>query len=100
MQSIIQAQGKNPDPPQLGRLHHIITAETSGTISAIDNLQMANIARLAGAPLDKGAGVDLHRKWGEQVRKGDPLYTIYAAFPANEEFALDAARQYSGYSVD
>lgn len=100
MEAIIQAQGKNPDPPQLGRLHHVIAAAESGKITAIDNLQMANIARLAGAPLDKGAGVDLHRKTGEHVEAGEPLYTIYAAFPANEEFALDAAQQYCGYTVE
>jgi len=99
MEAIIEAQGKNPDPPSLGRLHHVITAPDTGMVTAIDNLQMASIARLAGAPLDKGAGVDLHKKTGEHAEAGEPLYTIYAAFPANYEFALDAARQNSGYTL-
>ncbi|HDK38482.1 MAG TPA: thymidine phosphorylase family protein [Thiolapillus brandeum] len=99
MEAIIEAQGKNTRPLQLGRLHHAITAPRSGKITMIDNLQMASIARLAGAPLDKGAGVDLHKKTGEHVEMGEPLYTIYAAFPANYEFALEAARQDIGYTV-
>lgn len=100
MEAIIDAQGENSEPPQLGRLHHAISAPESGKIVAIDNLQMASIARLAGAPLDKGAGVDLHKKTGEHVEAGEPLYTIYAAFPANYEFARDAARQNIGYKVE
>ncbi|HID45653.1 MAG TPA: thymidine phosphorylase, partial [Chromatiaceae bacterium] len=100
MEAIIRAQGKNPKPPSLGRLHHAITAEESGKITAIDNLQLASIARLAGAPLDKGAGVDLHKKTGDYVEAGEPLYTVYAAFPANYEFALEATRQDTGYAVE
>ena len=69
-------------------------------MAAIDNLQMASIARLAGAPLDKGAGVDLKRKVGDRVHKGQTLYTIYADFPANFDFACEAARQHNGYTLN
>ena len=61
---------------------------------------MARIARLAGAPMDPGAGVDLHRKLGEQVKQGDPLYTIHAAFEADFRFACEAAAKESGYRVE
>jgi len=43
---------------------------------------MAKIARLAGAPMMKKAGVDLLKKLGNPVKKGDTLYRIYAEFPA------------------
>jgi AMP phosphorylase len=33
---------------------------------------------MAGAPIDKGAGVWIHRKKGETVKKGEPLITIFA----------------------
>jgi AMP phosphorylase len=34
------------------------------------------LARLAGAPADKKAGVIIHKKMGEMVKKGEPLITI------------------------
>jgi thymidine phosphorylase len=49
--------------------------------------------------MDKGAGVDLHRKLGDTVTAGDPLYSIYAEFPADFDFAREAAEQDSGYSI-
>lgn len=99
MQAIIDAQGKNQTPPVIGHLHHQVQASRTGIVSAINNLQLAHIARLAGAPMDKGAGVDLHRKLGDTVTAGDPLYSIYAEFPADYDFACEAAAQDSGYSI-
>ena len=68
-------------------------------MTAIDNFQMARIARLAGAPLDKGAGVDLLKRLGEGVAAGEPLYRIHAQFPADFEFACAMAAQESGFRV-
>ena len=99
MQAIIDAQSKNQTPPATGHLQHQVQASRAGTVTAINNLQLAHIARLAGAPMDKGAGVDLHRKLGDTVTAGDPLYSIYAEFPADHDFACEAAGQDSGYSI-
>ena len=82
-----------------GNLQQPVLASASGTITDIDNLQMAHIARLAGAPMDPGAGVDLHRKLGEQVKQGEPLYTILAEFAADFRFACEAAAKESGYLI-
>jgi thymidine phosphorylase len=100
MGAIIKAQGDNPERPVPGNLQQPVRASAAGTITAIDNLQMAHIARLAGAPMDPGAGVDLHRKLGEQVKKGEPLYTIHAEFAADFHFACEAAAEESGYRID
>ncbi|MDX2456922.1 MAG: thymidine phosphorylase family protein [Gammaproteobacteria bacterium] len=97
MEAIINAQGENPERPVPGNLQQPVRASATGTITAIDNLQMARIARLAGAPMDPGAGVDLHRKLGEPVKKGEPLYTIHAEFAADFHFACEAATEESGY---
>ncbi len=99
MEAIIDAQGRHREIPDPGRLVHQVTAPHDGVVTAIDNLRMASIARLAGAPLDKGAGVDLARKVGEAVKKGEPLYTIHADFPANFDFAVEAARHQNGYEI-
>ena len=100
MEAIIKAQGNNPETLVPGQLQQAVLAGASGTITDIDNLQMARIARLAGAPMDPGAGVDLHRKLGEQVRQGDLLYTIHAEFEADFRFASEAAAIESGYRIE
>jgi len=97
MRAIIEMQGVNPSPPEPGRLRREIAAPRDGRVAAIDNLQMARIARLAGAPLDQGAGVDLVRKVGDPVREGEPLYAIHAAFDADFAFACEAAEADSGF---
>jgi len=99
MEAIIKAQGVNPEAPVPGKLQQPVLASASGTITDIDNLQMAHIARLAGAPMDLGAGVDLHRKLGEQVKQGEPLYTIHAEFASDFRFACEAATKESGYRI-
>ncbi len=99
LQAIVDAQGRNSNPPPLGRLEHCVSAPVSGVVAAIDNLQMAGIARLAGAPLDKGAGVDLHKKVGDTVAAEEPLYTIHAEFKANFEFAIEQTNQETGFRI-
>jgi thymidine phosphorylase len=100
MEAIIKAQGDNPETSVPGSLQQPVLASASGTITDIDNLQMAHIARLAGAPMDPGAGVDLHRKLGEQVEQGEPLYTIHAEFGADFRFACEAATLENGYRIE
>ena len=99
MDAICEAQGRNPEPPSLGPLRHEVAAETDGVVLGIDNQQIARIARLAGAPMDKGAGVDLLRKQGEGVQQGEALYAIHAQFPADFRFARALAGKDSGYRI-
>jgi thymidine phosphorylase len=99
LRAIVEAQGRNPEPPQVGGLRHEIPAPVDGVVAAIDNFQIARIARLAGAPMDQGAGVELHRRLGDPVRQGETLYAIYARFPADFRFARAMAGQNTGYTV-
>ncbi len=102
MQAIIQAQGAagfDPLHPALAPLSFEITASRTALVTAIDNLQLARIARLAGAPKVQGAGVDLLCKLGEPVQVGEPLYRVYAAYPADLEFARQACTRHSGFSL-
>jgi len=99
MQAIIHAQGANPQSPVVGHLCHKVTAARDGAVAAIDNLKMARIARLAGAPMDKGAGVDLYRKVGDRVSRDEPLYAIHAEFDADFNFATEAAALDSGFTL-
>ncbi|HEX21824.1 MAG TPA: thymidine phosphorylase, partial [Chromatiales bacterium] len=99
MQAIIEAQGKQTERFEPGHLTHEIKAPRNGVVSAIDNYQMSKIARLAGAPMDKGAGVDLLKKLGDPVKKGESLYRIHAEFPADFNFASTLANNNSGYRI-
>jgi thymidine phosphorylase len=102
MQAIIEAQGRKPfDPehPPLGALQFEVRAAADGVVTGIDNLHIARIARLAGAPKVTGAGVDLAVKLGEPVRRGDLLYRVYAGYAADLAFARQAAERDGGYQI-
>jgi thymidine phosphorylase len=99
MDRIIKAQGEKTDRPGLGRLSFDVCASMAGTVTAIDNFFLARLARLAGAPISPGAGVDLFHKLGDRVEQGEPLYRLYAEFPSNYEFARDFVAKGSGYSI-
>lgn len=99
MNAIIEAQGRNQIPLQPAELQFDLCSPKTGVVNAIDNLNIASIARLAGAPLDKSAGIYLHKKVGDKVTKGEPLYTIYAQFNADFNFAKTAALADSSYEI-
>ncbi len=88
---MIEAQGGNPDiKPEdipVGSHRAEITAPMDGYVTGVYNRAITLIARAAGAPHDKGAGVLLHVKRGHKVRKGDVLLEIYS----NSETRLDEA---------
>jgi len=102
MQDIIQAQGSkgfDHNRPGLGALTFEVRSPTAGTVTSIDNLQLARIAGLAGAPKVKNAGVDLLYKLGDTVAAQSVLYRVHASFPADLEFARQACNKSSGYTV-
>ncbi len=99
MQDIIEAQGRQEQRFEPGSLVQEVPADRAGVVVAIDNYQMARIARMAGAPMDKGAGVDLLKKLGDQVEKGELLYRIHASFPADFRFASALVESDTGYRV-
>jgi len=99
MERLIDAQGRRKEVLQPGNYHHEICAPLDGTISAIDCHLIARIARLAGAPMDKGAGIDLLHKVGERVRRGEVLYRIHAHSETGLLYARELAIASSGYTV-
>ena len=99
MQRLIAAQGPAPHPVAVGQLCHTITAPADGRVAAIDCHRIARIARLAGAPMDKGAGIDLVVKLGDLVGAGEPLYRIHAGTDAGLAYARDLAGEDSGYHL-
>lgn len=99
MEAIMAAQGPAPETVCEGSLTREVTAPADGTVVNVDCARMNHIARLAGCPMDKGAGIDLFVRPGGRVRKGDPLYRIHACRPADFGFATAAAEENAGIVV-
>ncbi len=98
MERIIAAQGPSPHVAP-GAMVEDITAPHSGVVTGIDCYRIARIARIAGAPTDKGAGVDLFKKVGSPVEVGEPLYRIHAEHATDFRFATEMAGQDSGFTL-
>jgi AMP phosphorylase len=91
LRQIIEAQGGDPkikprDIP-VGDKSFKVRSRHSGELLWINNKSIAQLAREAGAPKDKGAGMLLHKKLGEKIRKGDVLFEIFA----EKNFKLERA---------
>ncbi len=104
MERIIEAQGSNLGPdgiiPAASSKCHEVAAQHSGLVNGIDCLRIARVARMAGAPAFKDAGVDLLKKIGDPVRQGEPLYRIHAGLDADLGFAAELAMQDSGFTIN
>ncbi len=70
---------------QKGSLNHLkpakfkkdILMKRSGKIKKIDNKKINSLARIAGSPTDKSAGLYLYKHIGNKLKKGDKIITIY-----------------------
>jgi thymidine phosphorylase len=99
MNAIIDAQGRRTPMLVPAPLTHEVTAERDGVVTAIDNLRIARIARLAGAPQVPDAGIALLKKLGERVAAGEPLYRVHARYEADLAFARELAGSDGGYRL-
>ena len=99
MHKIIDAQGPANCRTDLGTLTADIPAARDGMVEAIDCLRLNRLARSAGAPIDKGAGIKVFKKIGDRVEKGEPLYRIYAFDEPEFALALAGAKVNTGYVV-
>ena len=84
----------------LGNLTFDVMAGSDGFVSGIDCLQLNRLARIAGAPLDKGAGIRLFKKIGDRVESGEPLYRVYAFDRSERDLTAAGAKSNSGYAID
>jgi thymidine phosphorylase len=97
--AMIRAQGGDPDAAlPTARETHTVTAPTDGFVSAVDAYAIGIAAWRLGAgrarkedPVSAAAGVLLHRKPGDPVRAGEPLYELRADDANRFDAALEAA---------
>jgi AMP phosphorylase len=97
LREIIEAQGGTPriKPEEIpvGDKKAEVTANQAGRVLWISTEAIANIAKAAGAPRAKGAGVVLKAKLGEAVKKDSGLLEIYAERGSKLEAALELAKR-------
>lgn len=96
MMQIIDVQGgdakiKSSDL-SFGSFTFDIPSPCDGYVISVKNRDLIDIARLAGSPADHGAGLHLHKKPGEQIKRGEPLITIYAEKEWRLTLAIESAR--------
>ncbi len=97
MQEIIEAQGGDPDVSldslPLGDKREEFCASRDGYVKRINNSIITEIARKAGCPEDKGAGVKLLYKEGQEVEKGEPLIRIFSEHESKLDDAMNLANE-------
>jgi AMP phosphorylase len=102
--NIVAAQGGNPavasrdlEPGPYSLELHTYQA---GLVTAVHNPDLVQVARAAGSPRDKGAGILLACQPGDRVERGATLYTIYAEHRHRLEAAADVARRLRPFRIE
>ncbi len=88
--ALVAAQGGDLSAPlPLGAHCETVRADKAGTIGGIDAMAVAMAAWRLGAgrarpgvPVQPGAGVRIHRRPGEPVSAGEPVFTLYTDTPS------------------
>ncbi len=96
LREIIDAQGGNPkirpsDIP-VGDEVAEVRSGCAGHVFWVSNHDMVRIARAAGSPKDKGAGIVLKKKVLDSVKKGEAVMEIYAEKAHKLDAALELAQ--------
>ena len=86
-QAICEAQGGMRTPP-VARYRRDVAVRFGGLVERIDSRKLARVAKLAGAPDAKAAGVELHVRIGAPVSRGAPAYTVHAESPGELDYAM------------
>jgi len=77
-EEIIIAQEGDLNKVRVAKFRRDIVMGHSGKITEIDNKKINYLARLAGCPMDKSAGLYLYHHVGERVNKGEKILTVYS----------------------
>ncbi|MBS3136504.1 AMP phosphorylase [Candidatus Woesearchaeota archaeon] len=100
MKEIIALQGGNPEVTpesiRIAKLEYSFPAKKSGKIVEINNGDIAKLARIAGAPQNKSAGIYLYKHVGDHVRKGENIFTIYSDTDSKIEYAKQILKSMDG----
>ena len=103
LREIIAAQGGNPDVKpediETGPETIAVPSKEEGRVQWINNRAMAQIAREAGAPKNRGSGVLLNKKLGDKVAEGDVIYIIFSENTQKLNSAAELAKNLNPIGV-
>lgn len=87
-QAICDAQGGMRSIP-LAAHSQPFTAPRDGRVINMDNRRIARLAKLAGAPDAKAAGLRLDVRLGQEVQRGQPLFTMFSETSGEMAYATE-----------
>jgi pyrimidine-nucleoside phosphorylase len=100
--ALVEAQGGDPgyvrDPGRLPQANYILTVPSprSGYVRQVHAGQVASaVVALGGGRAEKGDAIDhavgvvVHRKVGDWVEQGEPLFTVHAASREQRDMAVE-----------
>jgi AMP phosphorylase len=96
---IIDSQKGNgkikPSDLKVGKFQYKVKSPRNGKVLEINNKSISKIARLAGAPEDKEAGIYLNIKLKDKIKRNQILMTIYS----NSKDKLNNAKDFIKNSI-
>jgi thymidine phosphorylase len=103
--AMVAAQGGDPSAPlPTAQESHVVNSPSSGVLTRLDAMAVGLAAWRLGAgrarkedPVQAGAGVVWHARPGDDVREGEPLFTLLSDDPGRFDRALAALE--GGYDV-
>lgn len=102
MQEIIKAQNWNPnigsEEIQLGKFSHDVVAEKDCIIAKVDMRHLNTMVRWLWAPKEYQAGIYLHKKLWDKVKKWEVIYTMYSPSANKLNLVKDMQQQKDFYT--
>lgn len=92
-QAICSAQGGIRELPPRAPYTYSVPAPYRGRVIHIDNRRLARLAKLAGAPKAKTAGIEFWAPLDKWMEKGEPLFTIHSESRGELDYALQYLEQ-------
>lgn len=104
MKEIISAQGGNPAVTS----HHLLPGNKSFNVHAPKNEKITKlnsknisiIAKILGCPQEKKAGIYLHKKIGDTIRKDELVFTLYSTSEHNIQEAKESLATFPIFEYD
>jgi AMP phosphorylase len=104
LREIIEAQEGDPnvtsEDVEIGKFNEEILSRFEGYVTHLHNKKIFVLARAAGSPKDKGAGLILNKKRGDKVDKGEVLLTLYADNEAKLKRAKSLANKINALTIE